>query len=110
MSNFGKIYNYQIKKKKKIFPSQPFIISGRPGTGKTSVILAKLFSIYYFFYLKKEKRKQDIINLKRNNNILNNEKKFTSHLRIVFTSFSQELFKEQKKSFVHMVKNVNFNI
>ena len=30
-----------------------------------------------------------------------------SQLRVVFTSFSQELCKEQKKSFVQMVKNVS---
>ena len=95
------------QEKEKIFPSKPFIISGRPGTGKTTVILVKLFSIYYNFYLKKQKRKE--FYKMYNSNIYNNkdENLFNSQLRVVFTSFSQELCKEQMKSFTLMVKNVN---
>ena len=89
------------QEKDKIFPSQPFIISGRPGTGKTTVILVKLFSIYYNFYLKKKKLKENA-----NYNKNEEEKLFNSQLRVVFTSFSQELCKEQMKSFNLMVKNV----
>ena len=77
---FWKDIQLSNQEKEKIFPSQPFIISGRPGTGKTTVILVKLFAIYYNFYLKKEKRKQDLLNQKINNINLNNEKKFTSQL------------------------------
>ena len=105
---FWKDIQLSNQEKEKIFPSQPFIISGRPGTGKTTVILVKLFSIYYNFYLKKEKRKEDIEIKKINNSNLNNEKKFTSELRVVFTSFSQDLCKEQMKSFIQMVKNVDY--
>ena len=100
---FWKDIQLSNQEKDKIFPSKPFIISGRPGTGKTTVILVKLFAIYYNFYLKKEKRKEDYLIKKIN---LNNEKKYTSKLRVVFTSYSQELCKEQMKSFIQMVKKV----
>ena len=84
---WGDIQLSQQEKDKK-FPSQPFIISGRPGTGKTTVILVKLFSIYYNFYLKQQKIKKN-----KNSDVID-ESLFNSQLRVVFTSFSQELCKE----------------
>jgi len=74
------------QEKKYIKNSDSFILSGRPGTGKTTVILIKLFSIYYDYQIKKEKfelkkkfKKQKESNLK------------CEDLRIVFTSLSQSL-------------------
>ena len=91
------------QEKEIIFSYQPFIISGKPGTGKTTVILVKLFATYYNFCLKKIKRAEDCKSNYNKNKILNE-----NQLRVVFTSFSQELCKEQMKSFSQMVKNVNF--
>ena len=104
---FWKDIQLSNQEKDKIFPSTPFIISGRPGTGKTTVILVKLFAIYYNFYLKKEKREEHYKTKYNNNYNITDEKIFTSQLRVVFTSYSQDLCKEQMKSFVQMVKNVN---
>ena len=104
---FWKDIQLSNQEKDKIFPSTPFIISGRPGTGKTTVILVKLFAIYYNFYLKKEKREEHYKTKYNNNYNSTDEKIFTTQLRVVFTSYSQDLCKEQMKSFVQMVKNVN---
>ena len=97
------------QEKEIIYSYQPFIISGKPGTGKTTVILVKLFATYYNFFLKKIKRLEDCkIEKKKKDNNNNKNKKFeVNQLRVVFTSFSQELCKEQMKSFTQMVKNVN---
>ena len=97
---FWKDIKLSNQEKDKIYPSTPFIISGRPGTGKTTIILVKLFVIYYNYFLKKEKLKEYFENDKEN--------KLLSQLRVVFTSFSQELCKEQMKSFIQMVNNVSY--
>ena len=97
---FWKDIKLSNQEKDKIYPPTPFIISGRPGTGKTTIILVKLFVIYYNYYLKKEKLKEYFKN--------ENENKFLSQLRVVFTSFSQDLCKEQMKSFIQMVSNISY--
>ena len=50
-------WNYKLsgQEKKYIKNSNPIILSGRAGTGKTTVILFKLFSIYFNYQLKKKK-------------------------------------------------------
>jgi len=94
--------------------SDTFIISGRPGTGKTTVILFKLFSIYFNYELKKnlrlqnEKRRNNLKNEINNegNKIKNNNKSIES-LRVVFTSLSQHLCEKQKNIFEEiMVKKM----
>ena len=102
---FWKDIKLSNQEKDKIFQSMPFLISGRPGTGKTTIILVKLFAIYYDFFLKKEKRYEYFKSLNLNNRI--NLPNYTSDLRIIFTSFSQDLCKEQNKAFLQMVKKVN---
>ena len=59
---FWKDIKLSNQEKDKIYPSTPFIISGRPGTGKTTIILVKLFAIYYNYFLKKEKLEEDYKN------------------------------------------------
>ena len=54
---FWKDIKLSNQEKEKIYQSNPILISGRPGTGKTTIILVKLFSIYYDFFLKMEKGK-----------------------------------------------------
>ena len=61
-------YKLPLQEKKYIKSSDSFILSGRPGTGKTTVILLKLFSIYFNYILKKKNRLNDFNNLKINNN------------------------------------------
>ena len=97
---FWKDIKLSNQEKDKIYPPTPFIISGRPGTGKTTIILVKLFVIYYNYFLKKEKLAEYYED--------ENENKLVSQLRVVFTSFSQELCKEQMKSFIQMVNNVSY--
>ena len=55
---FWKDIKLSNQEKDKIYQSNSFLISGRPGTGKTTIILVKLFTIYYDFFLKKEKRQE----------------------------------------------------
>ena len=102
---FWKDIKLSNQEKEKIFHSIPFLISGRPGTGKTTIILVKLFAIYYDFFLKKEKRFEYFKSLNLNNRI--KIPNYTSDLRIIFTSFSQDLCKEQNKSFLQMLEKVN---
>ena len=92
--------------------SDTFIISGRPGTGKTTVILFKLFSIYFNYELKKnlrlqnEKEKNKLKN--EINNLQNKIKKnnqTTESLRVVFTSLSQHLCEKQKNIFEEIMVN-----
>ena len=80
-------WNYKLSTQEKnyIKDSESIILSGRAGTGKTTVILFKLFSIYFNYKLKKKER----INF--NHNINTNNKKITDSLRVVFTSLSQFL-------------------
>ena len=99
---FWKDIKLSNQEKDKIYPSTPFIISGRPGTGKTTIILVKLFAIYYNYFLKKEKLEENYKNETEKKN------KLISQLRVVFTSFNQELCKEQMKSFIQMVNNVSY--
>jgi adenylate kinase family enzyme len=97
---FWKDIKLSNQEKDKIYPPTPFIISGRPGTGKTTIILVKLFVIYYNYFLKKEKLEEYYED--------ENGNRLVSQLRVVFTSFSQELCKEQLKSFIQMVNNVSY--
>jgi len=93
--------------------SETFILSGRPGTGKTTVILFKLFSIYFNYLLIRNKRIEDknrYNNNKINNNIVN--KNITESLRVVFTSLSQTLCEKQQSIFedtmVRKIKDPEF--
>ena len=90
-------YKLSLQEKKYIKNSESFILSGRPGTGKTTVILFKLFSIYFNYILKKQHALIDINNI--NNNIIINDNKPTDTLRIVFTSLSQHLCERQQNIF-----------
>ena len=100
----GEFWDYKLSLQEKTYVknSDTFILSGRPGTGKTTVILFKLFSIYFNYILKKNHR---LIDLKYINNIDFNFKKgykgkdINKSLRIVFTSLSQDLCERQQNIF-----------
>ena len=106
----GEFWNYKLsqQERKYVINSDSFILSGRPGTGKTTVILFKVFSIYFNYKIKKKFRLLDKENISNNNNLINisnnkmyninnnnilkiNINKPTESLRVVFTSLSQIL-------------------
>jgi len=108
-------WEYKLSQQEKIYVknSETFILSGRPGTGKTTVILFKLFSIYFNYLLIRNKRIEDknrYNNNKINNNIVN--KNITESLRVVFTSLSQTLCEKQQSIFedtmVRKIKDPEF--
>jgi len=101
-------YKLSLQEKKYVKNSDTFILSGRPGTGKTTVILFKLFSIYFNYILKKKNRLNDFNNLKINNNKINEINKATESLRVVFTSLSQTLCEKQQSIFEEtMVRKID---
>ena len=72
-----------------------FILSGRPGTGKTTVILIKLFSIFFNYMITKSLRLNGELNWKDNQKGIK-EDNLKKQFRIIFTSLSQNLcFKVQ---------------
>ena len=94
-------YKLSLQEKNYVKDSSSFIISGRPGTGKTTVILFKLFSIFFNYILKRQYKlinnNIDNNNNENNNNNINN--KPTDLLRLVFTSLSQHLCERQQNIF-----------
>ena len=100
-------YKLSLQEKKCVKNSDTFILSGRPGTGKTTVILFKLFSIYFNYILKK---KQRLINdeYKKNNVINSKNNRTVDSLRVVFTSLSQNLCEKQQTIFEQtMVRKID---
>ena len=106
---------------------EPTILSGRAGTGKTTVTLIKLFILYYNFLIKKCKREKkcidynyinnNYIKINNNGNELKNDNinkniSITKNLRIVFTSLSKYLCDEEQKlfgEFIYKSSELNFN-
>ena len=104
-------YKLSQQEKNYVISSDTFILSGRPGTGKTTVILFKLFSICFNYLLKKNQRIDDMNRF--NNNNKNNNKNYNNNgdieytLRVVFTSLSQTLCEKQQNIFEEtMVRKV----
>ena len=98
----GEYWNYRLssQEKKCVIDSESFILSGRPGTGKTTIILFKLFSIFFNYKLKKNLRLMDNYWNFKNENDKNDDDNInyetTKSLRIVFTSLSQSLCEKQQ--------------
>ena len=69
-------YKLSLQEKNYVKNSDSFILSGRPGTGKTTVVLFKLFSIYFNYVLKKQHKLIDEENLNndKDSNIVINKK------------------------------------
>ena len=89
--------------------NKSFILSGRPGTGKTTVILIKLFSIFFNFLIKKSIRiKNDIDWNFIQKNIKQND--LSKQFRIVFTSLSQNLCYKVQEMFRDIIQKNNINI
>ena len=120
MIDNNEIFNLNLSNQEKnlVKLMKPVILSGRPGTGKTTVTLIKLFVIYYNFLIKKCKRENNCIDYKyiNNNYIKINKgelnKELTKNLRIVFTSLSKYLCEEQQKifgQFIYKSSELNFN-
>ena len=109
-------YRLSLQEKNYVKNSDSFILSGRPGTGKTTVILFKLFSIFFNYILKRQHNQIDINNIKNNSdnkNIIINDinKKPTDLLRVVFTSLSQHLCERQQNIFEQtMVRKIEENL
>ena len=112
----GDYWEYRLSAQEKDFVKSldTFIISGRPGTEKTTVILFKLFSIYCNFMLKKKLLLNELNEEKKANNLknkinisqnINNNNKTTESLRVVFTSLSQHLCEKQKNIFEELMIN-----
>ena len=103
-------YKLSVQEKQYVKNSETFILSGRPGTGKTTVILFKLFSIYFNYILKKKQRLIDEEYRNKNNNKINTipNNKATESLRVVFTSLSQNLCEKQQNIFEEtMVRKID---
>ena len=99
-------YKLSLQEKNCVKNSDTFILSGRPGTGKTTVILFKLFSIFFNYKLKKKNRILDSFYNK--NNTINDNNKTTECLRVVFTSLSQILCEKQQSIFEEtMVRKID---
>ena len=92
-------YKLSLQEKNCVKNSDSFILSGRPGTGKTTVILFKLFSIFFNYTLKRQYKINDIQNREENNIFILNDNKPTDLLRVVFTSLSQHLCERQQTIF-----------
>ena len=109
----GEHWDYKLSHQEKEYVknSDTFILSGRPGTGKTTVILFKLFSIFFNYKLKNRIitiNDQNNVNNNNNNIINNNNVDPTKSLRVVFTSLSQTLCERQQKIFEEtMVTKIN---
>jgi hypothetical protein len=101
-------YKLSLQEKRFVRNSDTFILSGRPGTGKTTVILFKLFSIYFNYKLKKKNRLDDYQNYNNNINTTSRIYKITESLRVVFTSLSQSLCEKQRSIFEEtMVRKID---
>ena len=135
----GEFWNYKLsqQERKYVINSDSFILSGRPGTGKTTVILFKVFSIYFNYKIKKKFRLLDKENISTNNNLINisNNKMYninnnnnnilkinntkilnnkpTESLRVVFTSLSQTLCEKQQnileETMIRKIDDPDFN-
>ena len=110
-------YKLSLQEKNYVKNSDTFILSGRPGTGKTTVILFKLFSIFFNYLLKKKNALIDFNNFNNNINIkIDNTnqkliKRSTESLRVVFTSLSQHLCERQQTIFEQtMVRQFENNL
>ena len=116
--------NLSEQEKKLVTSFNSTILSGRPGTGKTTVILIKLFIFYFDFIIKKCKREKNYIDyqyinenyikiIDKNQDELKNKKELiTKNLRIVFTSLSKYLCDEEQKifgKFIYKSTEINFN-
>ena len=119
--------NLSNQEKKLVKFLEPTILSGRPGTGKTTVTLIKLFIIYCDFIFKKCKREKfcidynyinnNYLKLNLNKDGLKNEAQnenisITNNLRIIFTSLSKYLCNEEQKlfgEFIYKSSQINYN-
>ena len=78
------------------------MLSGRPGTGKTTVILIKLFATFYNYYIKKSIRYEASINWNSIKQIIN-EEPLKAKLKTAFTSLSDDLCSSIKTMFLDMI-------
>ena len=78
------------------------MLSGRPGTGKTTVILIKLFATFYNYYIKKSIRYEASINWNSIKQIIN-EEPLKAKLKIAFISLSDDLCSSIKTMFLDMI-------
>ena len=81
----------------------PFVVSGQPGTGKTTVILVKLFAEYFNLQIEKSfvvQQRMDWEFIK--NNI--DKRNFNNQFKSVFISFSQDLCERAQSLFEFMLR------
>ena len=84
----------------------PFMLSGQPGTGKTTVILVKILADLLDSEIKRSllfMHKIDYDFIKMNYNLND----FSNKIRFVFTSFSQELCDKVQNLFEKMLESTN---
>ena len=88
---------------------KPFMLSGQPGTGKTTVILVKIFANYFNLQMKKSLLKNNEIDweyIKGNMNKKNVDNQF----RLVFTSLSQKLCDKTQESYEKMINKSELEV
>ena len=81
----------------------PFVVSGQPGTGKTTVILVKLFAEYFNLQIEKSfvvQQRMDWEYIK--NNI--DKRNFNNQFKSVFISYSQDLCERAQSLFEFMLR------
>ena len=92
---------------------KPFLLSGRPGTGKTTVILFKLFCNYINYLFRRSLMMNNQISFEAINLYLKEEVDIKSQFKICFTSLSHILCDEIEKTFIKMLEkqelDINYN-
>ena len=94
------------KEKELINSNQNLILAGRPGTGKTFIILIKTVLIYLNCLIEKNKHIQDLkfISDDLNNHGTDLKKEF----KIIVTSLSQSLCLKAEELFSRAIRNLNY--
>ena len=92
-----------------ITKKNPFMLSGQAGTGKTTVILMKIFLQYFNLQIQKSLFKNNEIDwMYIRENI--NYRCLSNQFRLVFTSYNQDLCDKTEKLFETMVSKSGFHV
>ena len=92
--------------KKLINNNKNFILSGRPGTGKTFIILIKAFLTYLNCLIEHSKQEVNKIDWDFIKNKYSNQKKKNNDYKIVVTSLSQILCQKSEELFSRCMRDI----
>ena len=104
---FNSEWNYTFSRQEKflINTNKPFLLSGQPGTGKTTVILNKIFASYFSMHVNYSIMKLQEINWYYiNNKILVSD--FKQNFKIAFVSLNQKLCDNIFNLYDNMIKHL----